>query len=80
MRTIQSIALLMCIISFYCIPALYAQDTKEIIEKSIELTRVDAMEMISTLTIIDAKGRPAREGKVPVPAGRYVLHHHGSFQ
>lgn len=57
MRTIQSIAFLMCIILFYCIPASYAQDAKKISETSMELTRVDAMEMVSTLTIIDAKGR-----------------------
>ena len=30
---------------------------KEISEKSLELTRIDAMEMTSTLTIIDQKGR-----------------------
>jgi hypothetical protein len=34
-----------------------AQDAKEITRKSIDLTRIDAMEMTSTLKIYDAKGR-----------------------
>jgi hypothetical protein len=52
----KSITLLMLIFTMYHIPVLYSQDAKEISEKSMELTRVDAMEMISTLTIMDAKG------------------------
>jgi hypothetical protein len=52
----KSIALLMLIFTMCHIPVLYSQDAKEISEKSLELTRVDAMEMISTLTITDAKG------------------------
>lgn len=52
----KSIALLMLIFTMCHIPVLYSQDAKEISEKSLELTRVDAMEMISTLTIMDAKG------------------------
>ena len=52
----KSIALLMLIFTMCHIPVLYSQDAKEISEKSLELTRVNAMEMISTLTIMDAKG------------------------
>jgi len=53
----KSITLLTIILTICWIPEMYSQDAKEISEKSLELTRVDAMEMISTLTIMDAKGR-----------------------
>lgn len=35
----------------------FGQDAREITQKAIDLTRIDAMEMTSTLTIYDAKGR-----------------------
>jgi hypothetical protein len=37
--------------------ASFGQDAREITDKSVDLTRIDAMEMTSTLTIYDAKGR-----------------------
>ncbi|PLW95833.1 MAG: RND transporter [Marinilabiliales bacterium] len=52
----KSTTLFILIFTMCHIPVLYSQDAKEISEKSLELTRVDAMEMISTLTIMDAKG------------------------
>lgn len=52
----KSITLLMLVFTICWIPEMYSQEAKEISEKSLELTRVDAMEMISTLTIMDAKG------------------------
>jgi len=53
----KSIILTTLIISLFCISGAYSQNAKEISEKSLELTRVNAMEMTSTLTIIDPKGR-----------------------
>ncbi len=53
----KSITFLALILTICSMPEMYSQDAKEISEKSLELTRVDAMEMTSTLTIIDQKGR-----------------------
>ena len=48
--TLTTISIILCI-------NVQSQDAKEISRKAQDLTRVDAMEMTSTLTIIDAKGR-----------------------
>jgi outer membrane lipoprotein-sorting protein len=56
-KNMKSTSLTLTIIALFISTNIWSQDAKEINKKTIDLTKIDAMEMTSTLRIYDAKGR-----------------------
>lgn len=53
----KSTPLTLTIIALFISTSIWSQDAKEISKKALDLTKIDAMEMATTLRIYDAKGR-----------------------